>query len=60
MTKVAVSEKNKNAETFSDMARCIYEMGDENKMETEGMELVEKALEIDPNCANAWLNKGNL
>jgi len=24
------------------------------------MEMVQKALSIDGNCANAWLNKGNI
>jgi len=60
LKKVAHLEKNKNPETFSDMARCIYEIRDEKRMETEGMELIDKALAIDSNCANAWLNKGNL
>lgn len=49
-----------NAETYSDMARCIYLYQDKDRNKTEGMKYVDKALKIDKNCANAWLNKGNI
>ena len=52
-------ENFKNAETYSDMARCVYLYRDKERNKTEGMKLVQKALAIDKNCANAWLNKGN-
>jgi len=47
------------AQTFSDMARCVYMIGDVARMRTEGMELIKKAHLLDKNCAKAWLNKGN-
>ena len=52
-------ENHKNAETYSDMARCVYRYGDKERNKTEGMQYVEKALSLDQKCANAWLNKGN-
>ena len=53
-------EKGKNAETYSDIARCIYEMGDKEQMQTEGLKVVDEALKINQKCHNAWLNKGNI
>ena len=52
-------ENHKNAETYSDMARCVYRYGDKERNKTEGMEYAKKALSINQYCANAWLNKGN-
>ena len=63
LQSAAKYEKNnliKNGETFSDIARCIYELQDKEQIENEGLEMVSKALTIDKNCANAWLNKGNI
>ena len=53
-------EKDKNAETYSDIARCMYKLGNREQSRTVGMNMVTKALAIDANCANAWLNKGNI
>ena len=51
---------NQQAEQFSDMSRCIFMTKDKARMEKEGLEYIEEALKLDPNCANAWLNKGNI
>lgn len=60
LTLAAHLEKDKNAETYSDLARCIYKRGDKEMNRTNGMEMVKKALKINEKCANAWLNKGNI
>lgn len=58
--KAAQDERNQNSETFSDIARCIFELKDKKRAEDEGIINVDKALVINSRNANAWLNKGNL
>lgn len=60
LTRCALIEADRNAETYSDMARCIFQFGDKERNKKEGMEMVEKALKINDRCANGWLNKGNI
>jgi len=60
LQKCAMLEHDQNAETFSDIARCIHLIGDVERSKKEGMENIDKALKINYRCANAWLNKGNI
>lgn len=60
LQRAATAEQDNNAETFSDIARCIHLMGDKERAKTEGIDMTDKALKINPKCANAWLNKGNI
>ena len=55
-------EGGKNAETYSDIGRCIYKIVSiepHPAMRDYGLKMVENALKIDKKCYNAWLNKGN-
>ena len=53
-------EQDTNAETYSDMSRCVFEMKKKDLSETIGLQYANRAIEINPKCANAFLNLGNL
>lgn len=53
-------EGGKNAETYSDMARAIYEKGNMDQINGEGIQAVESGLQLDSNNINCLLNKGNI
>jgi Zn-finger nucleic acid-binding protein len=60
LKKVIHLEKEANPKTYSDLVRVIYEQGNTETMRTEGQAYAQKALELDPKCASAWLNQGVL
>lgn len=47
-------------DTFADMAKCIYELGDIDQIRDEGMKLVEQSLMLNKEHAPTWLNRGCL
>lgn len=58
--KAAEAENYSVAETFSDVARCIFELKDEKRIREDGLAMVESAIGMDKKCSSAWLNKGNI
>mmetsp|Transcript_40045 Transcript_40045/g.61237 ORF Transcript_40045/g.61237 Transcript_40045/m.61237 type:complete len:181 (+) Transcript_40045:437-979(+) len=58
--KVGQLERFANHETFSDMARCVFEMGKIDLAESEGFDYANRALQLNSKSTQALLNKGNL